>query len=171
MEKTPPWIWASHLFCVPHAYLRRNIHLRYLTVHPALHFIEKIRSIVAFSIRAGRSVAPMKSGFSLKLTKPLGLFLAKQAALEISCHLSYLSFFKLSVIKKVTPIVFWRLKNDKEILYNRLPPYSSSHQKGLQQSLASLSCINIYKCTLHLKLHYSKVSYKIKGNSPMLVFL
>ena len=120
MERTPPWIRAAHLFCVLHAYLRRHIHLRYLTVHPALHFIEKIRSIVAFSIRAGRSVAPMKSGFSLKLTKPLGLFLAKQADLVISCHLSYLSFFKLSVIKKVTPIVFWRLKNDKEILYNRV---------------------------------------------------
>ena len=130
MERTPPWIRASHLHCVLHAYLRRYIHLRYLTVHPALHFIEKIRSIVAFSIRAGRSVAPMKSGFSLKLTKPLGLFLAKQADLVISCHLSYLSFFKLSVIKKVTPIVFWRLKNDKEILYNRVPHILHPIRKG-----------------------------------------
>ena len=70
MERTPPWIRASHLHCVLDAYLRRHIHLRYLTVHPALHFIEKIRSIVAFSIRAGRSVAPIEFVVTVKSDYP-----------------------------------------------------------------------------------------------------
>lgn len=110
--------------------------------------------------QSGKKRGPYEVGLLLEVDKAPWIVFSQTSR---SCdQLSFILsiFFKLSVMQKVTPIVFWRLKNDKEILYNRLPPtfFILSERATVVPSVPFL--INIYKCTLHLKLHYSKVSYK-----------